>query len=99
MRVRPIRISIRRRQSNGLCFQYDHDGHPLCCGISDVALRDLIDFHRFNGSQEKARRALLRSNASRTQNATQRFEENGWLVIWPLDLLRYGYQGQDRSAA
>jgi hypothetical protein len=28
-----------------------------------------------------------------------RFEKNGWLVIWPGDRLRYGYQGRNQSDA
>jgi hypothetical protein len=88
-------------QSKGLCFQCDRDGRPLQCGISDTALRDLIDFHRFNGSQEKALRALL-PEIERLANAkcdAGRFEEYGWLVIWPVDLLLYGYHERIRSAA
>jgi hypothetical protein len=88
-------------QSQGLFFQCDRDGKIIQCGIADVALRDLIDFHRLKSSENKALRALL-PEIERLANAkcdAGRFEENGWLVIWPVDLLRYGYQGRDRSAA
>jgi hypothetical protein len=64
-------------------------------------LRDLIDFHRINSTNDEALRALL-PELERLVNAkcnAGRFEENGWLVIWPVDLLRYGYQGRDESAA
>jgi hypothetical protein len=90
-----------RAQLKGLCFQCDRDGRPLHCGISDGALRDLIDFHRFNGSRDKALRALL-PEIERLANSkcdAGRFEENGSIVIWPVDLLRYGYQDQERPAA
>jgi hypothetical protein len=88
-------------QSKGLCFQCDRDGKIIQCGIADVALRDLIDFHRINSSTDEPLRALL-PELERLVNAkyvARRFEENGWLVIWPVDLLRYGYQGRDKSVA
>ena len=88
-------------QSKGLCFQCERDGKIIQCGIADAALRELIDFHSIKGAQDKALRALL-PETERLVNAkcdAGRFEENGWLVIWPVDLLRYGYQGRDKSAA
>ena len=88
-------------QSKGLCFQCDGDGKIIQCGIADAALRDLIDFHRIKSTNDEALRALL-PELERLVNAkcnAERFEENGWLVIWQVDLLRYGYQGRDKSAA
>ena len=88
-------------QSKGLCFQCDRDGKIIQCGIAEAALRDLIDFHRIQSNKYKALRDLL-PEIARLANAkcdAGRFEENGWLVIWPVDLLRYGYEGRDRSAA
>jgi hypothetical protein len=88
-------------QSNGLCFHCDGGGRIIQCGIADVALRDLLDFHRIKDTEDKALRALL-PEIERLANAkcdAGRFEENGWLVIWPVDLLRYGYQRRERSAA
>jgi hypothetical protein len=88
-------------QSKGLCFQCEHDEKIVQCGIAEVALRDLIDFHRINCTEDEALRALL-PEIERLVNAkcdAGRFEENGWVVIWPVDLLRYGYQGRDKSAA
>jgi hypothetical protein len=61
----------------------------------------LIDFHRIKSTESEALRALL-PEIERLVNAkydAERFEENGWLVIWPVDLLRYGYQGRDEPAA
>jgi hypothetical protein len=86
-------------QSRGLCFQCDRAGKVIQCGIADVTLRDLIDFHRIKVTEDEAFRALL-PEIERLTNAkydARRFEENGWLVIWPVDLLRYGYQA--KSAA
>jgi hypothetical protein len=88
-------------QLKGLCFQCDRDGTIIHCGIAADALRDLIDFHRIKSSEDKALRALL-PEIERLVNAkcnAGRIEENGWLVIWPVDLLRYGYLGRDKSAA
>ena len=88
-------------QSEGLCFQCDHDGEMIQCGIAEVALRDLIDFHRVKSPWDEALRSLL-PEIERLANAKYdagRFEVNGWLAIWPVDILRYGYQGRDKSAA
>jgi hypothetical protein len=84
----------------GLCFRCDRNGHTIQAGISELALRDLIDFHAFKSSKDKALRVLL-PEIERLANAkcdAGRFEENGWLVIRPVDLIRYGFQGQDRPA-
>jgi hypothetical protein len=100
MSLRVIAKSLSA-QLEGLCFQCDRDGHPIQCGIADLALRDLIDFHRLNSTRDKALRLLL-PEIERLANAkcdAGRFEENGWLVIWPIDLLRYGFQGRNMSAA
>jgi hypothetical protein len=87
-------------QPKGLCFQCDRDGVMIQCGVAEVALRDLIDFHRIKSTEDEALRALL-PEIERLVNAKSdagRFEKNGWLVIWPVDLLRYGYDGWDGSA-
>ena len=83
-------------QSEGLCFQCDRDGEIIQCGIADVAVRDLIDFHRIEITDDDSVRALM-SEIKRLVYAkcdAGRFEEGGWLVIWPVDLLRYGYQSR-----
>jgi hypothetical protein len=87
-------------RSNGLSFQCDREGRRLPCGIADIALRELVDFHRIK-SNEKALLGVL-PEIERLVNAkceAERFEENGSLVIWPVDLLRYGYQGRESPAA
>jgi hypothetical protein len=84
-------------ESSGLCFQCNHNGAIIQCDIADAALRDLIDFHRMKSTRDQALRSLL-PEIERLANAkwnAGRFEENGWLVIWPVDLLRYGYQERD----
>jgi hypothetical protein len=88
-------------RSNGLSFQCDREGRRLPCGIADIALRDLVDFHRSKSSEKTALPNVL-SEIERLVNAkcqAERFEENGTLVIWPVDLLRYGYQGRESTAA
>jgi hypothetical protein len=53
------------------------------CGIDEVALRDLIDFHRITSTEDEALRAFL-TEIERLVNAKSdagRFEENRWLVI------------------
>ena len=96
-----VMASSLKAQSEGLCFQCDSGGKVIRCGIADVALRDLIDFHSIESMEDAAFLALL-PEIERLVNAkcdAGRFEENGWLVIWPVDLLRYGYQARDQSAA
>jgi len=71
------------------------------CGITDTALRELIDFHRVKSNERKALRTLV-SEIERLVNAKNdagRFEENGCIIIWPVDLLRYGYQSRETLAA
>ena len=90
-----------KAQSEGVGFQCSCDGKIIQCGIANAALRDLIDFHSIKSTEDAAFRTLL-PEIERLANAkcdAGRFEENGWLVIWPVDLLRYGYQGRDKSAA
>jgi hypothetical protein len=87
--------------SKGLFFQCDRDGEIIPCAIAEVALRDLIDFRRIKSTESEALRALL-PEIERLANAkcdAGRFEGNGWLVIWPVDLLRYGYEGRNRPSA
>jgi hypothetical protein len=88
-------------RQGGLCFRCDRNEHTVQGGISELALRDLTDFHALNSSKDKALRVLL-PEIERLTNAkcdAGRFEENGWLVIRPVDLLRYGFQGRARPAA
>jgi hypothetical protein len=88
-------------QSDGLSFRCDDGGRALPCGIADTALRDLIDFHRVKSNERTALRTLV-SEIERLVNAKSdagRFEENGCIIIWLVDLLRYGYQSRETLAA
>jgi hypothetical protein len=83
-------------QSAGLSFQCDHDGEIIYCGVASEVLRDLLSFHRLEGSGHDAFRALLQE-IERLVNAKSdagRFEEDGVLVIRDVDLLRYGFQAK-----
>jgi hypothetical protein len=100
--LRIIFDSFSAAQSKGLCFQCERDGKIIQCGIAGVAVLDLIDFHRIKITDGADTLRALLPEIERLTNAkcdAGRFEENGWLVIWPVDLLRYGYQGPRKSAA
>jgi hypothetical protein len=87
-------------QAKGVLFQCDRGGTIIQCGIATLALRDLIDFHRIKGTEDEAFRALL-PEIERLLNAkceAGRFEKTGWLVIWPVDLLRYGFRRRKKAA-
>ena len=89
-----------RAEAEGLRFQCDYNGKIIRCGIAARALRELIDFHQIKDTDESARHLV--QEIERLVNAkceAGRFEQNGWLVIWPVDLLRYGYDGRQNSAA
>jgi hypothetical protein len=69
--------------------------------ISAETLRDLTDFHQVKGSQEEGFAALL-PEIERLLNAklqAGRIEENGELSIRAADLLRFGFQARDKTAA
>lgn len=86
---------------DGLLFQCELSGTILQCGIFEEALRDLLDFRRDNRSEDDVYRAVL-SEMQRIVTAkyqSGRFEDNGWIVIWPADLLRFGYWRRLSSAA
>ena len=98
LKVMPGSLETR---AEGLLFQCHYLEQPVQCGILDVALRDLLDFHRVKSTQDQAFGVILHE-IERLVNAkfsANRFEENGWLIIWPADLLRYGYQERATSAA
>jgi hypothetical protein len=95
-------------QAKGMLFQCDRGGTIIQCGVAAIALRDLIDFHRtkgteeeaFKGTEEEAFRKLL-PEIERLLNAkceAGRFEKTGWLLIWPVDLLRYGFLRRKKAA-
>jgi hypothetical protein len=86
--------------SNGVLFRCDAGDGQIVCGITDTALRDLIDFHRIKSTAADASRAFL-PEIERLANAKRdagQFEEHGGLLIRPGDLLRYGFQGRKQAA-
>jgi hypothetical protein len=88
-------------QDDGLSFTCDDGDRLLPCGITDNALRELIYFHRIKSNERTALQILL-SEIERLVNAKSdagRFEENGCIIVWPVDLLRYGYQSREPLAA
>jgi hypothetical protein len=48
-----------KAHSRGPCFQGDGDGRIVQCGIAEVALRDLIDFHSIKSTADEALRAPI----------------------------------------
>ena len=88
-------------QADGLLFQCELSGTILQCGIFEQPLRDLINFHHDDSTENEIYRAVL-SEMQRIVTAkyrSGRFEDNGWIVIWPADLLRFGYWRRVSSAA
>ena len=88
-------------QAEGVCFQCDCGDGKIAGGITDTALRDLIDFHRIKSTAADACRVLL-PEIERLVNAkcdAGRFEGDGGLLIRPVDLLRYGFQRRKNRAA
>jgi hypothetical protein len=87
--------------AKGVLFQCDCGDGKIDGGITDTALRDLIDFHRIKSTAADASRVLL-PELERIVNAkcdAGRFEEDGGLLIRPVDLLRYGFQRRKKRAA
>jgi hypothetical protein len=85
----------------GLRFQCAHGDKTVQCGIVDTALLDLIGFHRTKQTEDNPFRVLL-PEIERLVNAKHdagRFEEDGWIVVQTVDLLRYGFRGRTKSAA
>jgi hypothetical protein len=86
--------------AKGVLFRCDCGDGQVVCGITDTALRDLIDFLRIKRTVADASRAFL-PEIERLANAkcdAGRFEECGGLLIRPGDLLRYGFQTRTRAA-
>jgi hypothetical protein len=83
-----------KAQAAGLSFQCGGEGETLDCEVASEVLRDLLAFHRFEGGGSDAMRALLPEieRLANVKSDAGRFEEDGTLVIRPVDLLRYGFQ-------
>jgi hypothetical protein len=101
--VLPLKIipESLEAQADGVRFQSDCGDGNIVCGITDTALRDLLDFHRVKSTAAGASRALL-PEIERLVNAkcdAGRFEEDGAVVIRPVDILRFGFQARKGRAA
>jgi hypothetical protein len=90
------------QMDGGDTFQCDcGDGKIIQCTVADIALRDLIDFHRIKTTAADASRVLL-AEIERLVNAkfdAERFEEGGGLAIQPADIVRYGFERRKKRAA
>jgi hypothetical protein len=98
----PLRVvaGSLEAQTDGLRFQCDRGDKTIRCGIVDIALLDLIGFHRIKKTEDNPFRVLL-PEIERLVNAKYdagRFEEDGWIVVQSVDLVRYGF-GRTKSAA
>jgi hypothetical protein len=86
----------------GFSFQSDcADGKIIRCGITDLALADLVDFHHVKSTAADAPLVLL-LEIERLANAKYqagRLEEEGGLLIRSTDLVRYGFQARKKQAA
>jgi hypothetical protein len=88
-----IVVGSLKQVDGGDTFQCDcGDGKIIECTIVDIALRDLIDFHRFKKTADPS--TVLVLEIVRLANAKYdagRLEEDGSLVIRATDLLRFGF--------
>lgn len=97
-----ILMGSLKQTDAGDAFQCDcGDGKIIQCTIDDVALRDLVDYHRINKTPADASQVLL-AEIERLVNAkfdAGRFEEDGGLLIQSADIVRYGFQVRKKRAA
>src|SRR5258708_2618707 len=105
MDIRPKRLNLIRgrlpAESQGLLFHCNDENKEIICNITDAAFRDLIDFHRLNRSKTELAQAIV-TEIERLANAkynAARIEETGMLVIRLADLILYGFQARNDSAA
>lgn len=85
-----------KAEAGGLLFEANSPTGPVQCAISEEALRDLLDFHAARSTKDETSRLVLleieRLAAAKCE--VGRLEQNGWIVIRPADLLRYGYEAK-----
>lgn len=97
-----ILVGSLRQTYAGDTFQCDcGDGKTIQCTIADIALRDLVDYHRTNKTPADIAQVLL-AEIERLANAkfdTGRFEEDGGLLIQSADIVRFGFQVRKIRAA
>jgi len=84
-------------QTDGISFRCDCGGEKtLQCGITDIALRDLVGFHHLDSIDADAYGRVLLPEIERLANAkfeVGRLEEDGGLLIRSADLVRFGLGG------
>jgi hypothetical protein len=84
-----------KTQTDGITFRCDCGaGRTLQCGITDIALRDLVGFHHLDSIDADAYGRVLLPEIERLANAKYevgRLEEDGGLLIRSTDLVRFGF--------
>jgi hypothetical protein len=94
-------VGSLRQIDGGDAFQCDcGDGKLIQCTIVDVALRDLVDFHRIKKTAADPSTVLLRE-VVRLANAKYhagRLEEDGGLLIRSTDILRFGFGNRQAAS-
>jgi hypothetical protein len=99
--VLTVMVETLEAHPQGVLFQCDCGDGKIEGGITDAALRDLVDFHRIKSTAADASRVLL-PELERIVNAkcdAGKFEEDGGIIIRPADLLRYGFHRRRKRAA
>jgi hypothetical protein len=84
-----------------LLFQCNIGEKSIACSITAGALDDILHFHRLDVSKDEAFDTLLKE-IERTANEEfddGRVEPDGELAIKSIDVLRYGFNNVDDSAA
>jgi hypothetical protein len=87
--------------SQGLSFRCSGGENAVTCSITEQALDDLIQYHRLDVNKDETFASIL-SEIERIANekfGAARLEKNGELIIRTIDVLRYGFQNTDDSAA
>jgi hypothetical protein len=87
--------------SQRLSFQCDGGEKAITCSIAVDAVNDLIQFHRLDVSGDVAVNTLIKEieRLANEKFCDGRVEQNGELSITATDVLRYGFQTTDDSAA
>jgi hypothetical protein len=87
--------------SQRLSFQCSGGERTINCSITVEAVGDLIQFHRLDFSQGEAVDVLVKEieRLANEKFNDGRVEKNGELGITATDVLRYGFQTTDDSAA
>jgi hypothetical protein len=87
--------------SQSLSFQCNGGDKAISCSITVDAVNDLIQFHRLDVSGDEAVNALIKEieRLANEKFSAGRVEKNGELAITATDVLRYGFQTTDDSAA